>query len=75
MIKIYPALSPAIGGAGKGGWEQVQLDVAACHLPYWDPSSNVMLGCPFPHCWEAGRGGCKQMHLDVAGFHLPFWET
>jgi len=46
-------------GAGRGGFEQVQLDEAACHLPYWETSPNLVLGC---HCWAqlvAVLGGVK----------------
>ena len=57
IIKIYPALSPAIGGQdgmdGGGGYWMM--------LPFWEPSPDLMLGVP-PRCWArlAGfSGGLK----------------
>ena len=38
------------GGVGQGGWQEVRLDEAASHLPYWEASPDLVLGCPL--CWS-----------------------
>ena len=62
-------------GEGQGGWEQMQLDVAACHLPYWETSSNLMPGCP-TCCWVhlAGVLGVEKMYLK-SGIIIKIYPT
>ena len=49
LIKIYPALSAAIGGRDGVDGRMCSWMTLHSHLPYWETSPDLVLGCPL--CW------------------------
>ena len=46
LIKIYPALSAAIGGRDGVDGRRCSWMMLHSHLPYWETSPNLVLRCP-----------------------------
>ena len=49
LIKIYPTLSAAIGGRDRVDGRRCSWMTPHSHLPYWETSPDLVLGCPL--CW------------------------